>query len=152
MATGGIANVLYQVPYRFKGLYAIGCIFFIFNMVLFLFNVVMMSLRFYFYPATFKQSFLHPTESLFVPASIISIGTILLNVSQYGLSQAAVSQEWLLSTMEVLFWVYCGLAVCFSSGIYLIMYYIPRASHRLLSHTKLTMILGGPHKHSPSRK
>lgn len=125
MATGGIANVLYQVPYRFKGLYAIGCIFFIFNMVLFLFNVVMMSLRFYFYPATFEQSFLHPTESLFVPASIISIGTILLNVSQYGLSQAAVSQEWLLSTMEVLFWVYCGLAVCFSSGIYLIMYHIP---------------------------
>ena len=82
----------------------------------------MISLRFYHYPATFKHSLLHPTESLFIPASIISIGTILLNVSQYGLSQAEVASEWLLSTMLVLFWVYCGLAVCFSCGIYLIMY------------------------------
>ncbi|KAF7194833.1 Malic acid transport protein [Pseudocercospora fuligena] len=55
-------------------------------------------------------------------ASIISIGTILLNVSQYGLDYAAESREWLLSTMNVLFWVYCGLAVIFSAGIYLILW------------------------------
>ncbi|KAI5360657.1 Putative transporter protein SLAC1/Mae1/ Ssu1/TehA [Septoria linicola] len=122
MATGGIANVLYQVPYRFPGLYAIGCFFFLFNIVLFLFNVVMISLRFYHHPSTFTHSLLHPTESLFIPASIISIGTILLNVSQYGLSQQKVAGEWLLGTMLVLFWIYCGLAVCFSSGIYLIMW------------------------------
>lgn len=121
MATGGVANVLYQVPYRFHGLYAIGCIFFIFNMVLFLFNVTMISLRFYHYPHTFMHSILHPTESLFIPASLISIGTILINVSQYGVSQPSTG-EWLLSTMVVLFWVFCGLAVCFSAGIYLVMW------------------------------
>lgn len=139
MATGGVANVLYQgrsylngfprkditdvykVPYRFPGLYTIGCIFFITNICLFFFNVTMISLRFYFHPTTFLHSLLHPTESLFIPASVISIGTILINVTQYGLTPGKTG-DWLLTTMNVLFWIYCGLAVVFSCGIYLIMY------------------------------
>ena len=118
MATGGIANVLYTVPFRFPGLYALGCIFFILNMVLFIFNVTMISLRFYYYPRTFKASFLHPTESLFIPAAVISFGTILINISQYGVDFTG---RWLESVMAVMYWIDCGLAVCFSIGIYLIM-------------------------------
>ena len=136
MATGGIANVLYTgscssspflslfgsltraVPFRFHGIYALGCIFFILNMVLFIFNITMISLRFYYWPKTFKASFVHPTESLFIPASIISFGTILINISQYGVTP---SRHWLEQVMMVLYWVDCGLAVCFSIGIYLIM-------------------------------
>jgi C4-dicarboxylate transporter/malic acid transport protein len=121
MATGGIANVLYTVPFRFPGLYAIGCLFFILNIVLFLFNVVMISCRFYFYPRTFKASFLHPTESLFIPAAIVSFGIILINISQYGVDMAGVGW-WLERGMIVLFWMDCGLAVCFSIGIYLLMW------------------------------
>jgi tellurite resistance protein TehA-like permease len=108
------------VPYRFPGLYEIGVAFFLFNIALFIFNVTMISLRFYYYPSTFLQSILHPTESLFIPASIISIGTILINISQYGLTPG-MSGEWLFSTMLVLYWIYCGLAVLFSCGIYLVM-------------------------------
>ncbi|KAF2871884.1 voltage-dependent anion channel-domain-containing protein [Massariosphaeria phaeospora] len=119
MATGGIANVLYTVPFRFRGLYALGCIFFILNIVLFIFNVAMISLRFYFYPRTFRSSFLHPTESLFIPAAVISFGTILINISQYGVEFTG---EWLQHTMEVMYWVYCALAFAFSIGIYLIMW------------------------------
>ncbi|PSN67312.1 hypothetical protein BS50DRAFT_493569 [Corynespora cassiicola Philippines] len=118
MATGGIANVLYTVPFRFHGLYALGCIFFILNMVLFAFNVTMISLRFYFFPRTFKASFLHPTESLFIPAAVISFGTILINISQYGVNA---SRLWLEETMSVMYWIDCGLAVGFSITIYLIM-------------------------------
>jgi tellurite resistance protein TehA-like permease len=121
MATGQLANVLYSVPYKFHGLYALGCIFFILNMVLFIFNVVMISLRFYFFPSTFKASILHPTESLFVPASVISIGTILLNITEYGTFNDNIG-PWLVDTMIILFWVYCGLALCFSCGIYLVMW------------------------------
>jgi hypothetical protein len=120
MATGGIANVLYTVPFRFHGLYAMGCTFFILNMFLFFFNVAMISCRFYFYPRTFKASFLHPTESLFIPAAIVSFGIILINISQYGVDMAGVG-EWLEKCMIVLFWMDCGLAVCFSIGIYLLM-------------------------------
>ncbi|KAF1987261.1 hypothetical protein K402DRAFT_330851 [Aulographum hederae CBS 113979] len=120
MATGGIANVLYTVPYRFHGLYAIGCIFFILNIVLFIFNVVMISVRFYLYPTTFKGSFIHPTESLFIPASVISFGTILINITQYGVGEK--TGPWLETTMIVLFWLDLALAVMFSCGIYLIMW------------------------------
>ncbi|KAL8679140.1 MAG: hypothetical protein Q9224_007058, partial [Gallowayella concinna] len=38
MATGGIANVLYTVPFRFRGLDTIGVVFFLFNMFLFIIN------------------------------------------------------------------------------------------------------------------
>lgn len=78
----------------------------------------MISMRFYMYPSTFRASFLHPTESLFIPASVISFGTILINISQYGVDFTG---SWLEDAMVVLFWLYCGLAVVFSCGIYLIM-------------------------------
>lgn len=121
MATGGIANVLYAVPFRFHGLYALGCIFFLLNLVLFLFNVAMISCRFYFYPRTFRASFLHPTESLFIPASTVSFGIIMMNISQYGVGMVG-NTMWLEHTMVVMFWVDCGLAVAFSMGIYLVMW------------------------------
>ncbi|KAF1348754.1 voltage-dependent anion channel [Delphinella strobiligena] len=121
MATGQIANVLYQVPYRFPGLYAIGCIFFILNIVLFLFNVTMISIRFKLYPATFKASIQHPTESLFMPAAVISIGTILTGISEYGFHEGKTG-PWLINAMVVLFWVYCALAMTFTCGTYLILW------------------------------
>ncbi|KAI9719787.1 MAG: hypothetical protein M1812_003275 [Candelaria pacifica] len=119
MATGGIANVISAVPYRFRGLYTIGCIFMILNIVLFMFNVLIISLRFYLYPYTFRSSFLHPTESLFVPTSLVSIGTILINITQYGLSN---SGYWLNVASLVLFWIYAALAFLLSFGAYLIMW------------------------------
>jgi tellurite resistance protein TehA-like permease len=39
-----------------------------------LFCLFMICLRFYLYPSTFRASFLHPTESLFVPAVVIAFG------------------------------------------------------------------------------
>jgi tellurite resistance protein TehA-like permease len=106
-------------PFRIPHLYALGAIFFILNIVLFLFNITMISTRFYLYPSTFRASFLHPTESLFVPAAIISFGTILINITQYGIGRTG---SWLEETMIVMFWIYCGLAILFSCGIYLLMY------------------------------
>lgn len=111
------------VPFRFHGLYVLGCIFFLVNIVLFLFNVVMISCRFYLHPRTFRASFLHPTESLFIPAAIVSFGIILINISQYGVGHAGVGR-WLEQCMIVLFWLDCGLAVTFSIVIYLTMYVV----------------------------
>ena len=108
------------VPLRFPGLYTIGCIFFILNLVFFLLNCLAMSLRFYYWPSTFRASFLHPTESLFVPACVISIAVILMNVCQYGLSPGKTGL-WLEITMTIFYWIYVCLAVTFSVGIYLLM-------------------------------
>jgi len=121
MATGQMANVLYAVPYRFPGLYAIGVTFFLLNICLFIFNVVMITLRFRLYPSTFWASISHPSESLFVPASVISFGTILLNITQYGTQQGRTG-EWLDEVMVVMFWIYAALAMSFTCGIYLVMW------------------------------
>ncbi|KAH9871710.1 hypothetical protein J1614_005966 [Plenodomus biglobosus] len=121
MATGGIANVLYTLPYTFPSLYALGCTFFLTNIALFVGNVAMISCRFYHYPRTFRASFLHPTESLFIPGAAVSFGIICLNVSQYGVGAKGVG-GWLERGMVVLFWVDCGVAVCASLGVYLVMW------------------------------
>ncbi|EKG20145.1 C4-dicarboxylate transporter/malic acid transport protein [Macrophomina phaseolina MS6] len=153
MATGGIANVLHNVPFRFNGLYEIGCVIFLLNVALFIFNVVMISLRFYFYPSTFRASFLHPTECLFIPASVISFGTILLNISQYGVDFTG---SWLEDAMVVLYWVYCGMAIVFSCGIYLIMW-----STQTFTISKMTpvwifpaypLLIVGPHAGNLAKK
>jgi tellurite resistance protein TehA-like permease len=110
------SNVSIVVPFRFHGLYFIGCIFFILNIVFFLFNVIMISLRFHIHPRTFKSSLTHPLEALFIPAWIVSLGVILMNINQYGLLKTGC---WLHSTMKLLYWVYCALAIASSCGIYL---------------------------------
>lgn len=79
----------------------------------------MICCRFYFYPYTFRGSLTHPTESLFVPALVISFGTILINITQYGVGKAG---PWLTNAMIVLYWFDCGLAVLFSWAIFLTMY------------------------------
>ncbi|KAJ5895420.1 hypothetical protein N7495_007111 [Penicillium taxi] len=119
MATGGLANVFYEVPYRFRGLDMIGTVVFLINIALYFCIWGLLFTRFYYYPYTFKASFLHPTESLFVPAAVVSFGTILINISQYGPQNAG---PWLLEAVEILFWIDCILAVGFSSGIYLILW------------------------------
>lgn len=119
MATGGIANALYAVPYRFRSLETIGIIVFLFNIVLYLAIWGLLLARFYLYPYTFKASFLHPTESLFVPACIVSFGTILINVSQYGPEHTG---YWLAKAVGILYWIDAILAVIFSAGIYLLLW------------------------------
>ena len=79
-------------------------------------------MRFYFYPYTFKASFTHPTESLFVPAFAVSFGTILINIVEYGFGKVG---EWLNEAVVVLFWFDLALAVVLSVGIYLILYVVP---------------------------
>lgn len=93
------------------------------NIVLFLFNVTMISLRFYFYPKTFRASLTHPTESLFPAAIVISFGIILTNISEYGIST---NRTWLAHVMVVMFWIECGISVAFTIGIFLTMYVFPR--------------------------
>lgn len=106
------------VPYRFRGLQTIGVIFFLLNIVLFVVNIVGISLRFRYHPETFKASFLHPSERLFVPSAVVSFGTILINISQYGIPKAG---PWLNTAVLVTFWIDVALAVISSSGIYLLM-------------------------------
>lgn len=130
------------MPYRFRGLETIGIIVFLFNIVLYIAIWCLLLARFYFYPYTFRASFLHPTESLFVPASVVSFGTILINISQYGPGHTG---PWLAHAVGVLFWIDAALAVIFSAGIYLLLY---GPLNTPVGSKKLMVCLGGRRRHS----
>ena len=120
-----------------------GVVFFLLNLVFFIIIVSLISLRFYLYPEMFVASFAHPTERLFIPASVVSFGTILINISQYGPDHTG---PWLMKAVAVLFWFDCGLAILASSAVYLIMYV-----HQSQTHTVLQLLIrsGGPPHPSP---
>ena len=135
MATGGIANVIAQSkdiysialafrividthqvpgPYRFPGLQTIGIVTCSINILFYIAIWALLILRFYLHPFTFRTSFLHPTESLFAPAAVVSFGTILINITQYTGSR-------ILGPLQILFWFDAALAVISSAGIYLLL-------------------------------
>ena len=107
------------VPYRFQGLYAIGVVVMLLNIVLYILIWIMILSRFIRYPWTFRASFTHPTESLFAPAFAVSFGTILINIVEYGADSVG---SWLTHTVLVLYWFDCGLAIVLSIGIYLVLW------------------------------
>jgi tellurite resistance protein TehA-like permease len=92
--------------------------FFLLNLLLFIMNIILISLRFHYHPEAFKASFLHPTERLFVPSAAVSLGTVLINISQYGLPHTG---PWLSIALLVTFWINVVIAILCSSGIYLLM-------------------------------
>ncbi|KAH6722727.1 voltage-dependent anion channel-domain-containing protein [Leptodontidium sp. MPI-SDFR-AT-0119] len=119
MATGGIANVINGIPYKSEWLRIIGVILFLSNIVLFLINCVFISIKFKIRPGSFTASFTSSSESLFIPASVVSLGTILINMCQYGIPYTG---PWFQTVMQVCFWAYVSLSVIASSGIYLIIW------------------------------
>ena len=104
------------VPFRFKGLYAIGCIFFLLALVMFVVNVVMIASRAFSFPRDIRDSLVDSNESLYIPAIFVSFGVLLINISQYGLGHTG---SWLEDTARALFWINCCLAIVTSCGIYL---------------------------------
>ena len=137
MATGGLAVALnsgtelpiwdpvplidflcYSVPFRFRGLTTIGKILFLLDLVLYLINGVIISIRFLTDRESFENSFLNPKESLYIPASTISLAILFVNLAQYGIPNSGI---WLQSTLQVVFWVYSTLAFISACGIYLIL-------------------------------
>ncbi|KAI1281695.1 voltage-dependent anion channel-domain-containing protein [Xylaria sp. FL0933] len=121
MATGGIANVLHSVSqaYEIRWPEYIGLVFFLLNLVLFILNCILITMRFIMVPGSFMHSFLDEIESLFIPALVVSIAIILVNITQYGCPRTG---PWLQNVMEALFWVYLAISVAASTGMYLVLW------------------------------
>ncbi|KAM0250910.1 hypothetical protein ACHAQJ_008445 [Trichoderma viride] len=110
---------LRQVIYQAEWVTGFGIFFCLLNIVLFLTNCVLLSMRFYMRPGSLTKSFTDQVESLFIPAFFVSIAVILTNVCQYGVPHCGV---WLLKTLQILFWIYTGLSAIASAGLYLILW------------------------------
>ena len=67
---GEFANLAIAVPFKAEWLTVVGLMFFFFNIMLFITNCVLISLRFYWRPGSFIASFTDQVESLFIPAFV----------------------------------------------------------------------------------
>jgi C4-dicarboxylate transporter/malic acid transport protein len=103
MSTGGLALLLGSQPHAFRGLLTIGKIVFIFDLVLFVLACSAITYRFVKFPGTFKASLIHPTESLFLPTSLLSVASIISAIGIYGI---AATGHWLVQVYKALFWLY----------------------------------------------
>ncbi|KAF6833134.1 C4-dicarboxylate transporter/malic acid transporter [Colletotrichum musicola] len=109
MATGGMANVIHSrqyirgavcetsveltsqiVPYQAAWLNGFAVAFFLLNLVLFIMNCVMATLRFRFRRGELVHSFTDQTESLFIPASVVSFAVICINISMSMMASATI--------------------------------------------------------------
>jgi C4-dicarboxylate transporter/malic acid transport protein len=109
MATGAIAVVLANTPFRFTGLDVIAKIFFILDLVLFVLFTAAIIYRFCINPRVLVRSLRHPKEALFFGAFFVSIALILNLTQTYAVP---VVGSWLVVALRVCFWVYVALALC----------------------------------------
>ena len=108
MSTGAIAVVLSQQPFTFDGLYVIGKIFFILDLVLLLSFTTIMIARFVWHPWRFTKSLHHPPEGLFFGSFWVSIALVLNCMQQYGVPSCG---PWLVTALKILFWIYAACAL-----------------------------------------
>lgn len=117
MSTGGIALCLYRTPFKFQGLFTIGKIMFIFDLVLFVFICTGMVVRFCIDKGSFKRSLssAHRAESLFFPTFWLSVAVTLNNIEVYAMPSCG---RWL---VDAFYSGYTWLAHCwwrsFSFGV-----------------------------------
>ncbi|CCX05753.1 Similar to Malic acid transport protein; acc. no. P50537 [Pyronema omphalodes CBS 100304] len=119
MSTGGVAVVISKIPFRFRGLDEIGAVFFLLTLISFLLNSVCISIRFFRYRYTFVMTLLHPTESLFVSAGLLSVGTIIIGCQAYG---APKTGDWFSVAMRACFWTYCGATLVWTVGLHIVIW------------------------------
>ncbi len=108
ISTGVLGLLFKNTPHRFKGLDTIGKVAFIMALVMFVLSTATITYRFAKTPRGLRTSLVHPTESLFFPAFLLSIAIILANSAIYGVPACG---PWLPVALRVCFWIYAALAL-----------------------------------------
>ncbi|KAM3422389.1 hypothetical protein BST61_g2743 [Cercospora zeina] len=135
MSTGGIALLLHATPHQFHGLYTIGKIVYVFDIVVFLLLCSGITARFVLYPGTLRASLMHPTEALFFPTFWLAAVNIVNGMQVYGVEslrhrvESHGGGEWLITTLRILFWAY--LAATFVVAVLQYLYLFSAKPHRL---------------------
>jgi C4-dicarboxylate transporter/malic acid transport protein len=123
MSTGALAVVLGNTPKGFKGLWTIGVIVFIIDIIMFLVFNVLMIMRFILVPRKLTASLHHPVEGLFHGTYWVSVALILNNAYLYGHPKTG---PWLTKAHEVSFWSYCAISFIVSIAQYSMFFRLER--------------------------
>lgn len=122
MSTGNLAVVLLNLPYRFRGLNEIGLAIYILDLVILFLFVVTILYRFIRFPWTLKASMLHPTESLYVAAGLLSLATVVIGGREYGVKMGGFGDDrWFQNMLRGCFWGYAGASLAFTVAIHMTM-------------------------------
>ncbi|KAL4798220.1 voltage-dependent anion channel [Aspergillus venezuelensis] len=121
MSTGGLALLISNQPFQFKGLQEIGVAVYIIDLLFFAFCCSCMALRFILHGGLL-DSLRHEREGLFFPTFWLSVATIISGLYKFFGEDAP---ESFLLALEVLFWIYC--ACTFTLAV--VQYYFLFSSH-----------------------
>lgn len=102
------------------GLYTIGLIVFIFDLVVFLLLSACMAARLYFHPSHVRKVICHPPESFFIGAYLLSISVLIGCIQLYGITHGP-GWSWLLDAIYVLYWMYAAVSLVNSIAQYYIL-------------------------------
>ena len=106
MSTGALATLIGQQPYKFPGNDAIGWFFAVVNIVLLIIFTGCIIYRFSSVRGSLARSLHHPHESFFFGAYFVSLALVLYCVDLYAVPLCG---DWLLKTVEILYWTYAGI-------------------------------------------
>ncbi|KAF1924421.1 C4-dicarboxylate transporter/malic acid transport protein [Didymella exigua CBS 183.55] len=109
MSTGGLSIVLAETLHKFRGLHTIGLIVFFSDLCLFTILCICMLARAVLHFHYFKKSFTHPAESFFL-GSFLSISVIIGSTQLHGITYGP-GYPWLISTINILYWVYAAISL-----------------------------------------
>ncbi|KAF9042662.1 hypothetical protein BDZ89DRAFT_273056 [Hymenopellis radicata] len=107
MGTGAVYITLSGIHNHPSWLTTVETVFYSLSIVIFAFNVLMLSLQVTFYPSRTWRLINHPVEGAFIPLMVLCLATIIIGTINYAHSSPQLSY--------ILFWVYVALslAVCF---------------------------------------
>ncbi|KAI9930725.1 hypothetical protein ASPWEDRAFT_39611 [Aspergillus wentii DTO 134E9] len=104
MSAGGLALLLHNQPYQFRGLREIGLLVYFLNIAFFIVICSLMVTRFIIYN-NMMDSLRHDREGFFFPTFWLSIATMISGLSEYwGATNPTPSLAY---ALNVLFWIYC---------------------------------------------
>ncbi|KAF4438479.1 hypothetical protein F53441_12780 [Fusarium austroafricanum] len=130
ISTGILGLLFKSTPHRFHGLTTIGKVAFIMAITIFVLSVIAITYRFVKTPKGLKTSLLHPTESLFFPAFLLSFAILMANAAIYGIPA---SGPWLPVALRVCFWIYAAVALLSSIIQYTIIFHGAKLSIKSMS-------------------
>ncbi|KAI0400643.1 voltage-dependent anion channel [Xylaria palmicola] len=117
-STGGIAILLSESPRQFHGLQTAGVAMFILNMALFVLLSSAMTARLILHPRMFRRSLANAPETFYISTFWVSIETCIICMQRFGVARTG---PWLIIALRVLFWIYAGVTLMFSTVTWIVL-------------------------------
>ncbi|CUS11853.1 unnamed protein product [Tuber aestivum] len=112
MSSGGVALILYSIPYGFRGLWILGGIIYIASLVGFVLLLATHIVRFLLNPRLIRASAAHPSEGLFVSTFAAALGILIIDGATYAEKMHTAHG----TALRASFWIFLVVSVIFSVG------------------------------------